>query len=153
MLSYVFFSSPIVLEIKDQVMLLPDSIHEEGFEKFLLSTSDSILRFQGAFVRPTESSGVSFSQQNDMNVYDVKIPNLGLVGMDYFKAYNENVFSVDQVYIREPDIRINNERVSLSSDESSDNNILSLLTQTFDSLLIGKFESFYVFFSHRSCFS
>lgn len=136
----VFFSTHIVLEINDQVMLLPDSIHEVGFEKFLLSTSDSVLRFQQAFIRPSKSSGISFHEENDINVYDVSIPNLGLVGMDYFKAYNDNVFSVGEVYIRQPQIQINNEQVDISSDASGDNNILKLLTQAFDSLQVGKFD-------------
>ncbi|MFT7020224.1 MAG: hypothetical protein ACJASO_002414, partial [Cyclobacteriaceae bacterium] len=72
----VFYSNNIVLEINKQRLLLPDSVHEIGFEKFLLSTKDSVLRFKKVFIRPTKESGVTFKGKNDINVYDVNIPML-----------------------------------------------------------------------------
>ena len=135
----LFYSTQIVLEINNQKMLLPDSVHEVGFEKFLLSTADSVLRFRNAFIRPTDSSGVSYYQKNEINVYDIKVPELGLKGVDYIKAYNDNVLSIDEVYISQPNILIDNENTKSKEKKSTDNNLLKLLTGVFDRLQVGAF--------------
>ncbi len=133
----VFFSTDITLEINDQVMLLPDSIHEVGFEKFLLSTKDSVLRFQNAYLRPSSVSGYSFLGDNDLNIYDIQVPILSLDGLDYFKTYNENVLSIDRVSIESPIVRVDNEEKT--ADTSVDNNLFELLTDVFDSLQVKEF--------------
>ncbi|MFT4737769.1 MAG: hypothetical protein ACI8QD_001580 [Cyclobacteriaceae bacterium] len=136
----VFYSNNIVLEINKQRLLLPDSVHEIGFEKFLLSTKDSVLRFKKVFIRPTKESGVTFKGKNDINVYDVNIPMLELSGIDYVKAYNDNMLSIDRVKILQPILLIDDESERTQKDEGRDNNLLRLMTRVFAQVEVNEFE-------------
>ena len=136
----IFYSNKITLELNEQKLMLPDSIHEVGFEKFLLSTSDSVLRFTNAFVRPIDTANVSFYQQNEFNVYDITLPSIELTGVDYVRAYIDNVLAIDRVAISSPIILVDDETENKKAGSKDNNDLLKLLTGVFDEIEIGSFE-------------
>ncbi|MEM9896020.1 MAG: hypothetical protein AAF789_06595, partial [Bacteroidota bacterium] len=138
--SNVFYSESIELEIRNQHFFLPDNIHEISFDKFILSTSDSLLSFHNFNIKPTESSGVAFEGYNDFNVYDVNVPLLQLKGVDYLSAYQGNQFSVKELKMKDAQIFVDDETHVEQRADSLDNSILALLFNVFDLVDIKRFE-------------
>ncbi|WP_425390645.1 hypothetical protein [Ekhidna sp.] len=134
----VFYSEQIELEIKNQLFHLPDSIHEISFDRFLLSTSDSILTFENLRVNPKASTGVTFKGNNDFNVYDIHVPTLSLKGIDYVAAYQKNHLIIDELILDEPTVFVDDESHSAGSSRDDKNSLLALIFQIFGSLDVGK---------------
>ncbi|MEM6641632.1 MAG: hypothetical protein AAF616_01520 [Bacteroidota bacterium] len=134
----VFYSEKVFLEVQNQKYFLPDSVHEIAFDRFVLSTEDSILRFENLSIQPTENSGVLFEDENDFNVYDVLIPELAIKGIDYQSAYRDNHLSIDQLVFTNPQIFIDDESHGTRPDSGDDNSILSLLFTVFKKVEIGE---------------
>ncbi len=136
----VFYSETIFLEITNQKFFLPDSIHEISFERFILSTEDSILRFENFAVHPTLTSGVSFDADNDFNVYDIFIPSLSLKGIDYQSAYKNDHLIIDELTFAQPKVFVEDETHGKREKRDDDNSLLHLLFTVFHKIDIGKFE-------------
>ena len=135
----VFYSETIFLEIQNQKYFLPDSIHEIEFERFVLSTEDSILRFDNLSIHPTKESGIQFEGENSVNVYDIHIPSLALKGIDYQSAYRRDHLIIDKLTFEKPTIFIDDETSRKHKKASDDNSILSLLFSVFHKIDIGEF--------------
>lgn len=134
----VFYSEEISLEIRNQLFHLPDSIHEITFDKFVLSTSDSILSFENLRIKPMATSGITFKGQNDINVYDIHVPKLSLKGVDYVAAYQDNHLSIDELILDEPTVFVDDESHAASVKKDIDNSLLTLIFKVFGSLDVGK---------------
>lgn len=134
----VFYSETIRLEVSNQKFHLPDSIHEVTFDRFLLSTKDSILSFENLRVRPTEISGVQFAGENEFNVYDIHVPKLSFKGLDYVSAYQKNHLIIDELIMDEPTVFVDDETHASAKNKEADNSLLNLLFQVFDAVDIGK---------------
>lgn len=134
----VFYSETIFLEIKNQKFFLPDSIHEISFERFVLSTADSILRFENFAVHPTLESGVSFDSLNEFNVYDIFIPSLSLKGIDYQSAYRKDHLIIEELTFAQPRVFVEDETHGKQEKKADDNSLLNLLFTVFHKIDIGK---------------
>ncbi len=134
----VFYSETIFLEIQNQKFFLPDSIHEIEFDRFVLSTQDSILRFENLSIHPTPNSGVSFTDNNQVNVYDIHIPELALKGIDYQSAYRNDHLVIDELSFSQPTIFIDDETHGQTKKIEKDNSLLKLLFNVFKKVEIGK---------------
>ncbi|MEP0987645.1 hypothetical protein [Ekhidna sp.] len=134
----VFYSEEISLEIRNQLFHLPDSIHEITFDKFVLSTSDSILSFENLRIKPTATSGITFKGQNDINVYDIHVPKLSLKGIDYVAAYQDNHLIIEELILEEPTVFVDDESHTASTKKDIDNSLLTLIFKVFGSLDVRK---------------
>ncbi|WP_420316204.1 hypothetical protein [Ekhidna sp.] len=134
----VFYSEEIELEIRNQLFHLPDSIHEITFDKFVLSTSDSILSFENLRVQPMASSNVTFEGQNEVNVYEIHVPKLSFKGVDYVEAYQNNHLVIEELIFNEPVVFVDDETHAASTKKEIDNSLLTLIFDVFGSLDIGK---------------
>ncbi|MEO9870691.1 hypothetical protein [Ekhidna sp.] len=134
----VFYSESIELEIRNQKFFLPDDIHTITFDSFLLSTKDSILRFKNFQIMPLPSSEITFTGNNDVNVYQIQVPELLLKGVDYVAAYQESELKIKELILTEPTVFIDDETHADQKQREDDNSILSLLFNVFNSLEIGK---------------
>jgi hypothetical protein len=134
----VFYSESIELEIRNQKFHLPDSIHEVTFDKFVLSTQDSILSFENLRVRPLASSGITFEGQNDLNVYDIHVPKLSFKGVDYIAAYQDNHLKIEELILDEPTVFVDDESHAAAAKKGVDNSLLSLIFNIFGALDVGK---------------
>ena len=134
----VFFSEAIELEIRNQKFNLPDGIHTLTFESFLLSTKDSVLTFKNFQLIPLPESGVTFEGNNDVNVYHIKVPELSLRGIDYVAAYQQNKLRVEELYMKEPTVFIDDESHGSQVTKEGDNSIMALIFKIFNSLEVGE---------------
>ncbi|WP_221406763.1 hypothetical protein [Ekhidna lutea] len=134
----VFYSEQIQLEIRNQHFHLPDSIHQITFDKFILSTADSILTFENLRVQPLASSGVTFEGQNDVNVYDIHVPKLSFKGVDYVSAYQDNHLIIEELILDEPIVFVDDESHTIKQKDKTDNSLLTLIFNIFGSLDVGK---------------
>lgn len=134
----VFYSETIDLEINNQQFNLPDSVHEVVFDKFILSTSDSVLSFQNLMVRPKAGTGVTFEGHNDINVYEIHVPELRLKGIDYIAAYQNNHLIVEELMLQHPTIFVDDETHRAEVRKDRDNSLLTLIFQVFGALDVGK---------------
>ncbi len=134
----VFYSESIELEVRNQKFNLPDGIHTIMFESFLLSTKDSVLRFKNFQLVPSPESGVTFEGDNEVNVYNIQVPELSLKGIDYVAAYQENKLRVEELFLKEPTVFLDDESHGEQKTREDDNSVMALIFQVFSSLEVGK---------------
>lgn len=134
----VFYSETIFIEVQNQKFFLPDSIHEIEFDRFVLSTQDSILKFENLSIHPTPDSGAQFDSVNDVNVYDIHIPVLSLKGIDYQSAYRHDHLIINELSFSEPTIFIDDESHGKVTKKGNDNSLLNLLFTVFHKIDVGK---------------
>lgn len=136
-LKRVFYTDEIELVIHDQALFLPDSIHKFSFGKLHLSTSDGLVRFEQIKVAPRSDIGVSFYKNPDLiNLYDISVPSLHLSGVDFLKAYSENMLFIDSVSIDQPSVLINDEKEGSGNKEAVENGLSAILINYFDQVYI-----------------
>ncbi|MDX1627640.1 MAG: hypothetical protein R3345_03020, partial [Fulvivirga sp.] len=124
----IFYADEIDLKLQKESFILPDSTHSFNFDRFRLSTADSILAFENVTIRPLENI-----QADSQTVYHIDIPLLELVGIDYHKAYHEDLLTLDSVKIESPEVDI------LSGRKEQEGKLRDLLAKLFRSHLINVF--------------
>lgn len=135
------YSDAIDFEVDNQTFLLPDSIHQLQFKKFLLSTKDSLLRFEHMKIIPRpgiDSTDLAKLQQN--NAYHIEIPEITLRGINYLKAYVNNHLIIKRAAILNPIIHIQNREFRSDTDPERDNSLIKFLVSVFDALDIQQFD-------------
>ncbi len=136
-----FFSENIELEIRDQTFCLDDSIHQVTFDRFLLSTADSVLSFENLVINPDSLSLLNFEDSSDYVVYDITIPQLILKGVDYFSAYRKNHLEMEELAIINSQIFIDDKTYASPKKSDTDNSLLKQLIDVFDKVRIGRLRS------------
>lgn len=134
----VFYSENIELEVKNQHFLMPDSVHEITFDRFLLSTRDSILVFENLRINPLPRSSVDFEGDNDINVYEIEVPKLALKGIDYLEAYQNNHLKIEELILDQARISVDDESHARKVNEEMDNSLLTQIFKVFGAMDIGK---------------
>ncbi|MCK5705294.1 MAG: hypothetical protein KAI29_29290, partial [Cyclobacteriaceae bacterium] len=130
-----FYTDDISLEIKDQLLLLKDSIHKVTFDKFYISTRKNVLGFEN-FNLSRRDNMLTNKETHDH--YEVSVPNLKLSGIDFLSAYHNNLLLIDSIQIKKPTIDINKRGKGRQRD-STRNNLLDLAMMYHDYLTINHF--------------
>ncbi|MEM6737625.1 MAG: hypothetical protein AAF620_16300 [Bacteroidota bacterium] len=134
-----FYSEGIEIEINDQQFELSDSIHAIRFDRFLLSTQDSVLIFENFVVSPVSDTIVAQNDTTDLVIYDLKVPRLELRGVDYFSAYLQNSLNVKEVLLQDAELAIDKETYSdVDKAIYTDNSLTSQLIKVFNEVKIGQ---------------
>lgn len=130
-----FYTDDIYLEVKNQELLLKDSIHKLSFDRFFISTSRNALGFDALKLAKRDSTLVSAS---DRNHYEVFIPTIDFAGVDFLSAYNDNFLLIDSINIKNPQINLT-QRIRKKSDTRDKNNLLDLAMIYHDYLEVDHF--------------
>ncbi|MBU2916114.1 hypothetical protein [Reichenbachiella agariperforans] len=134
-----FYSESLELEIRNQHFLLSDSIHQLSFDRFLLSTSDSVLTFENLVLKPIHEERVYLDTLDDKIIYNIMIPRLQLRGVDYFSAYRQNHLKMEELSLTDSHIYIKDQTDTKSDDTAKKNNsLLKELINIFDEVKVGK---------------
>ncbi|WP_155210152.1 hypothetical protein [Fulvivirga aurantia] len=97
----IFYSEKIEISLDQQSFILPDSLHAFSFESLVMSTADSVLSFKEATIKPLDSLSTEVELR-----YDIHVPSLDLVGIDYLKAYKDKQLIIDSLKLQNPEIAI-----------------------------------------------
>lgn len=134
-----FYSESLELEIHHQSFKLADSIHQLSFDRFLLSTTDSVLTFENLVLKPISPFHGSFDDKKDKIVYDITIPKLKLKGVDYFSAYRNNHLEMEELSLIDSHIFLEEQtHTDLNQPVIKSNSLLKQLISIFDEIKIGR---------------
>ncbi|MFY0652269.1 MAG: hypothetical protein JXQ96_09560 [Cyclobacteriaceae bacterium] len=134
-----FYSESIELEIRNQSFYLNDSIHQLSFDRMVLSTADSVLTFNNLVLRPITEAHGTFGHQDHKIVYNIRIPDLKLKGVDYFSAYRNNHLEMQELALTDSHIFLEEQtHAELKKQEAKGNSLIKQLFQIFDEIQIGK---------------
>ena len=131
----IFYTDDIFLEVRDQELLLRDSIHKFGFEKFYLSTQDNELGFSNLRLTRRDHP---LAEKKDHDHYEIHLPELRFAGIDFISAYNDNFLYIDSINIRKPDINLV-KRTNKKTNQRQRNNFLDIAMMYHDYLEIDHF--------------
>jgi hypothetical protein len=131
----IFYTDDIFLEVKNQELLLKDSIHQLSFGRFFISTSDNDLGFENLKLSKRDSTLIN---AEDRNHYEVFIPAINLTGVDFVSAYNDNFLLIDSINIKNPKINLT-QRIKKHVDPSEKNSLLDLAMIYHDYLEVDHF--------------
>lgn len=98
-----FYTDDISLEIKDQLLLLKDSIHKVTFDKFYISTLKNELGFENFKLTRRDTT---LTNKKTHDHYEVNVPVLRLTGIDFLSAYNNNLLMIDSIQLVDPTINV-----------------------------------------------
>ncbi|MGL1888120.1 MAG: hypothetical protein OCD76_16510, partial [Reichenbachiella sp.] len=134
-----FYSESIELEVHNQTFILGDSIHQLSFDRFLLSTADSVLTFENLIIKPISVAHGIIHQSSDKTVYNITIPKLKLNGVDYFSAYRNNHLEIEDLSFIDSHIILEDQTHSRKNQSVKKNNsLLKHLFKIFDEVKVGK---------------
>lgn len=131
-----FYTDDISLEIKNQVLLLKDSIHKVTFDKFYISTLSNELEFENFNLTRRDTTRANKKTHDH---YEVDVPILRLSGIDFMSAYNNNLLTIDSLKLDDPVINIKKR----SKDELNKKNhfkLMDILMSYQDYILINHFK-------------
>ncbi|MCG8308198.1 MAG: hypothetical protein MI975_12455, partial [Cytophagales bacterium] len=114
----IFYTDDIFLEIKDQELLLKDSLHKVSFDKFYISTGTNEFGFENFKLTRRTDAGIKFKRHDH---YEIDLPVLRLAGIDFLSAYNDNLLKIDSLNIEDPVVNIMKRTVKERRDSSSHN--------------------------------
>ena len=134
-----FYSENIELEIHDQSFRLKDSIHQISFDRFLLSTADSILTFQNLVLKPISNTPGAYDSLGDKTIYHISIPTLRLKGVDYFSAYRYNHLEMEELSLTDSYIFLEEQsQLKTEKQTGKGNSLFEQLINVFDEVRIGQ---------------
>ncbi len=131
-----FYSENIELEINNQSFMLSDSLHQLHFDRFVLSTADSVLTFDNLILAPVKDRP---DDQSDQTIYDLAVPQLTLKGVDYFSAYRYNRLEMEELSITDSHLLLEEQKEPEGDEAAKEgNSLLRELLSIFDQVSIGK---------------
>lgn len=131
-----FYTDDISLEIENQILLLKDSLHKVTFDKFYISTRKNELGFINFNLKRRD---VNIAHENIHDLYDIRVPELRLSGIDFLSAYNNSLLIIDSIMIAQPIIDIK-KRSKVDKSEQAKNNLLDIAMVYNDYLAINNFK-------------
>ncbi|MBL3658853.1 DUF748 domain-containing protein [Fulvivirga sediminis] len=102
-----FYTDHISLMLKDQSFKLRDSIHEVTFDSVLLSTKESKMSLINVHLYPRFDK-LNQPELVGKNAYYVEMPALKLRGLNFGKAYDENILDIDSLDLVSPKFAMDN---------------------------------------------
>ncbi|MBL6448405.1 hypothetical protein JMN32_18980 [Fulvivirga sp. 29W222] len=128
-----FHSDHISLLVKDQTFKLKDSVHLFSFDSVLLSTRESRIELTNVHLYP-RNDAVRKGKDLDRNAYSIGIPSLSLRGVDFNKAYMDNVLSINEIDIRSPNFAMDNFLTVAKNTpvDPSTEELVKIITQLFN---------------------
>lgn len=110
-----FYTDDISLEIKNQLLLLKDSIHKVTFDKFYISTLNNELGFENFKLTRRDTT---LTNKKTHDHYEVNVPILKLTGIDFLSAYNNNLLMIDSIHLANPTINVKKRSIGVQSKKN-----------------------------------
>jgi len=135
-----FYTDDIDIELRNQKLLLKDSIHQLAFKKLMMSTTTSSIEVDSLVLSEREVPARDFANKS-YNHYNIYVPEIQLDSVDFKRAYNTGMLEIGRLFVDVPDIDIIKER-RYSDDEkdSLNNNLSSLIAEYFNNVQIDSLE-------------
>ncbi|UTW66312.1 hypothetical protein KFE94_16925 [bacterium SCSIO 12643] len=136
----IFFTESIELKIKDQNLSIGDQLHHLHFDSLNLSTSTNSIEIYNS-VLDTNQNAESQQNYQTFNQYDLHVPYVGITGLDFSKAYVDNILDIDSILLSAPDLdaRVHLRDPKPSAKPKVDNRALKVLLDIFDEIHLNTF--------------
>jgi len=136
----IFFTESIELKIKDQNLDIGDQLHHLHLDSLNLSTAANSIEI---FNSKLDTNQFAEGQANHQtfNQYDLHVPYVGITGLDFSKAYIDNVLDIDSILLSNPnlDTRVHLRDAKPSSKPQVDNRVLKVILDVFDEIRLNTF--------------
>ncbi len=100
-----FYTDNVELEIRDQSLFLPDSLHEITFDRLFISTISKNVEINNFKLRERPRMSQTSITNSRVNRMYFIIPLLKLNGVDFIRAYNEQILEMERILLDRPDIK------------------------------------------------
>ncbi|TAD98644.1 MAG: hypothetical protein EAZ97_10545 [Bacteroidetes bacterium] len=98
------------LNIKDYVLFLDDRLHQLEIEEIGLSAQKSEIYFKNIHFFPQKDSKILLDSANNVNLYDILVPEIRIKGLDFAKLYGQEKIDIEKIIFQNPHIQIINQR-------------------------------------------
>ena len=115
------YAKELLLEVNDQEILLPAARHKLAFKNFTLSTIDSVISLDSVRIAPID-------REDSVAQADILLAELNINGIDFEKAYLEDVLDIKQFRINHPQILLNLQKMVHTASHKPDTTTDGLLT-------------------------
>ncbi len=139
-----FFTESFEMKVKDQKILFKDHIHYTHFDSLILSTTSNNIEIYNVKTDTLPLARQSL-KENSVNRYFTHLPYVGIKGLDFNRAYQENILHVDSIIYKNPIldasllpfVRKPNET---PSDSVGSNSLISQLLSLFNKYELDQFQ-------------
>ncbi len=100
-----FYTDNVEMEIRDQTLYLPDSLHKMTFDRLFISTITKNLELDNFKLEERPRTARNDVIKTNLNRMYFVIPKLRLTGIDFIKAYNRQAFDVGKISVDQPIIK------------------------------------------------
>jgi len=130
-----FYTDDIFLEVRNQQLLLKDSIHKLTFANFYISTKNNELGFEKLNLTRRDKLDTNIEKHDH---YEIFVPHLRFSGIDFISAYNENFLDIDSINIQDPRVHLV-KRTIKQRRNTKRNNFMDMVMMYHDFLEIDHF--------------
>ncbi len=102
----LFYTDAFQLSIKDQEIYLSDSLHVFTFDRLAINTDSAQIVFKNFHLYPRGGRNIRYLHP-DKSIFDIRVPELTLKGVDFTRAYNDNVLIIKTIKMVHPNIFVN----------------------------------------------
>ncbi len=102
----LYYTDNVEIEIKNQQLLLFDSLHKMTFDRFFVSSITDEIILENFKIEQRPPFTATSNPENIPYRLNVFIPSLHFEDVDFIKAYQENILSIRSITITDPDIRL-----------------------------------------------
>jgi hypothetical protein len=139
----ILFSESVEVIIKNQDLNVNDGIHSVHFDSLKLSTlTNNFEVFSLKF--DTVPGAKAKIETGDFNQYMLNVPYTGIKGVDFLKAYRENILHIDSIIFETPELETylqsyKRKERNIQVDTSVNNRIVAVLLGVFDKIELSQF--------------
>lgn len=135
-----FFTESVDIILKNQTLDMGDGIHQMHFDSLVMSTSSNNMEAYNVVIDSVSNPKFD-SNFSHWNHYKTKMPYIGVIGLNFLKAYTDNVLEVDSVVFDRTDVsailgavkkQTHKEHVTAMTDSAVSNGVVKLLLDVFD---------------------
>lgn len=122
--------------LKKPTFMLGDGIHKIQMDSLIVDSKYETIRLNEVYIFP-DYEKLKKSNLEEINVYNFKIPDIHLEGINFAQAYQDNILEIDKITIPNPEIIIDTHKKKevKTKDEKSSNSLPILLSQLFSRIL------------------
>ena len=138
-----FFTEYVDVTLRNQAINVGDGIHQITIDSFCLSTQTNNIEAFNISIGPMLNAAIT--PDSIYNRYQVKIPYSGIKGLNFLKAYAENVLEVDSILFNDAVVKsslssVRKKSGAVAIDSTIENGVLHLLLSVFDRYELRQFE-------------
>lgn len=139
--SRVFYTNNIELNLSNQSLILPDSLHQLSFEQLSASTRDSTVTLKNFSISPLNARVFEDPYAfKTYNYYNISIPEFKMMGIDFSRAYNEDILVVKNILLNDILTRLqSNTGVRGKNRKKVTNTLPDIITYAFNKVLVDTF--------------